>query len=142
MSASRATISVDRKRIVWFGLLLPQFALLLLIANDDLRELRHELQYHFPRMMTVCLPLSPFSWWEFGGELLGLAAVIGLCGLRRWGRPLYILLAAWVFVATVSDVVRPPYHWSLLLIDIPVAATLILSFWPGFVEFRHSAGRQ
>jgi hypothetical protein len=68
------------KRLFWLALLLPQFAFLLYCAYDDMRELRHELQFHFPRVWG-CVAFS-FQAPVFGSEMLGIIAVIGLCGLR------------------------------------------------------------
>ena len=102
---------------------------MLLVTYDDLRELRHELQFHFPRMMTECLPWPSFSLADFGGKVLGLAGTIGLCGFRPLARFVYTSFALWLLAETLPDFVRLSAADSFLwLIYAVVVATLALCF--------------
>ena len=116
-------------------MLLPQFAFLLFMAYDDMRELRHELQFHTPRAFG-CTTIS-FYTPAFVSGLLGIIAVIGLCGLRWWSRWLYAVLAVVLFVTSWQEFLRPPAgDLSFLLVPGLVLVTLALCFVPGSQSFH------
>ena len=126
---------MNLKRLVWLALLLPQFVFLLLAAYDDLRELRHELQFHAPRVWG-CITIA-FSTPAFVSGLLGITAVIGLCGLRWWSRWLYAGLAIILFATAWHDFLHPAFgDWSYLCVPGLVFVTSVLCFVPRFQAFQ------
>ncbi len=118
---------------LWFALLFPQYALLSFALYDNMRELRHEMQFYYPRPMMSCLGYPPFDALQFGWEVLGLAGVIGLCGKCWWARYCYAIFAVGVFVTLMPDLLHPhPNDTVTLLIAVVVfavaLATLTLCF--------------
>ncbi len=119
------------RRFAWLALLLPQFAILVRFIYDDMRELRHEMQFHVPRMMTQCIPYPCFHTLTFGWELLGIAGVIGLCGRRWWARYCYVVFAVGLFAMLLPDLLTLPRgDTSFLLVPAAVLATLVVCFVP------------
>ena len=116
---------MNSKRLLWLALLLPQFAFLLYVAYDEMRDLRHEWQFGSPRIWGCTA--FPFYAPGFAMELLGIAAVVGLCGMRWWSRWLYLAWAAVLFATLWQAFFQPPFDDRGILVVPGVVLVTVAS---------------